>query len=135
MERFIRDMCSTRVDPFLKWNEWAEYVIKMRLHPRNTFLLQLVDTKLLALINSPQGWGVEMYDLSKLGQKDIQIQQVDEGQDAGCRKLLSTPKCFAKFQLEGFPDAVYFVGNRLVCFYSRETTSGDDYFLEIWTIG
>ena len=117
VEPLIRLMCSARVGSNLKWDEWAEYVIKTRRHP-NTVTLWLVGTKLLALINSDlEGWYVEVYDLSKSGQKDIQIQQVNEGQDGECRKLLSTPKCFARWQLDGSPDSMYFFWNKLVCFY------------------
>ena len=117
VEPLIRHMCSARVGPNVKWDEWAEYVIKTRRHP-NTVTLWLVGTKLLALVNSGlDGWYVEVYDLSKSGQKDIQIQQVNEGQDGEYRKLLSTPKCFARWQLEGSPDSMYFFWNKLVCFY------------------
>ena len=115
VEPFIEQMCSVRANPYLGWEDWGGNVIAMHPHP-NTMSLQLVDTKLLALINSPEGWGVEAYDLSRSGQKDIQIQRVGEGQYTGCRKLLSTPKYFARCQLEGPPNSTYFVGNKLVCF-------------------
>ena len=115
VKSFIEQMWSARANPYLGWEDWGENVIAIHPHP-NTRCLQLIDTKLLALINSPEGWGVEVYDLSKSGQRDILIQRVGEGQCTGYRKLLSTPKYFTRCQLEGPPNSTYFVGNKLVCF-------------------
>lgn len=116
VEPFIRDICSVRVNPHLRWGDWAEYVMCVPTHP-NTTSLQLVDTKLLALVNSQERWGVEVYDLSKSGQKYTQIQQVGEEQDGGCRNLVSTLKRFALCQLEEPPYRAHFVGNTLALFY------------------
>lgn len=117
VEPFIREISSARANPFVQWDDWGKHVVRTHLHPK-TLILQLVGTKLLALRSYLPLQGtffVDTYDLSKSGQGDIQ--QVNEWQDGGFRKVLLTPKCSVQCQVEGFPNTLQFVGNKLVCFY------------------
>ena len=105
VELFMRVVDSACADPYLKWEDWGRD--------------QLVDTKVLALRTSPPypaGWGVEVYDLSKSSQKDLQVQEVNEEGDIGCRKILSTPHWFVKLQM-GIATSTFLVGNKVVCFF------------------
>lgn len=154
-----RDVFSLSARPYVTWEEWGKDTIRLRLYP-DTSSLQFVGTKMLALCGSPSypvNWGVEMYDLSKLGQKDIQMNQVSEGQDGVCRRVLSAPKWFARCQIGdegGAPNNTYLVGNKVVCFYvslatfsnrscefkpyvvqNRPSESGEDLYLRVWKIG
>lgn len=115
-ELFVQRMCSARPNPCIPWDEWLEDAIIVELHS-DTVTLQLFDTKVLALCAFPGGWGVRMYDLSKLGRGDIQVQQAGEG--GGCRRVLSTPKWFARRQIGiggTIPYGTQLVGNKVVCF-------------------
>ena len=120
VELLIRRMYSVRASPCIPWDEWVEDVITINLHP-NTNSLQLFDTKVLALCGSPylpEGWGIRMYDLSKSGQRDIQVRQVSEGAGGEYRRVISTPKWFARCQMRyGAPHDTKLVGNNVICFY------------------
>ena len=110
-------MCSVRANPYLGWEDWGGNVIATHPHP-NTRSLQLVDTKLLALINSPEGWGVEVYDLSKFGQKNIRIKPVYEEEEDGRRRVLSIPTWFNHPQVEdATPSDTFLIGRKVVYFY------------------
>jgi len=121
VELLIQRIRSAGPNPCIPWEEWAEDTITVPLHP-DTHSLQLFDTKLLALccsLSQPVGWGVRMYDLSKSGRRDIQVQQVDDGAGGGYRRVLSSPKWFARCQRHGHgvPHEVKLVGNKVVCLY------------------
>lgn len=143
-----------RADPCIRWEDWGRDVMKLHLHP-DTAALQLVDTKALALRNSPQpeGLGVELYDLSKSGRKDIRVQQVSEEQDKGCRKMPSAPRWFHRLQM-GFANSTFLIGNKVVCLsvsttyiktwsylvhfcmvQSGSPPSGEGSNLRVWKIG
>jgi len=120
VELLVRRAHHVCASPHIPWNEWAEDVITVRLHP-DTHALRLFDMKVLALCGSehiPEGWGVRMYDLSKSSQGDIRVQQVREGAGGGRRKVLSAPKWFARCQMgAGFHLSARFIGNKVVCFF------------------
>ena len=117
VDLLTRDVFSLGARPHVIWEEWGKDAIRLCLRS-DVSTLQFVGTKMLALYGSPSypiNWGIEMYDLSKLGQKDIQMNQ-----DGVCRRVLSVPKWFARCQIEdadGTPKNTYLVGNKLVCFY------------------
>ena len=115
VESFTRAMCSARSSPHVQWEDWGKDVVHINLPP-DTLALQLAGTVLLALIgylSNPEGWGVEVYDFSKSGQKDMELQQVR----GGCRRVLRTSKWSAGCQIEGALGSTYFMGNKIVCFY------------------
>jgi len=119
VELLMQRIHSVRTDPYIPWDEWAEDVITIHLHP-DTHTLQLFDMKVLELCCSPfrPGWSVQMYDLSKSGQSDIQIQQVDDGAGGGYRRVLSTPNWSAHYPMgHSVPHDAQLVGNKLVCLY------------------
>ena len=120
VDLLMRRMNSARASPYIPWEEWVEDVTVVHLH-HNAHTLQLVDMKVLALCGSvhrPEGWGVQIYDLSKSGRRDIQVQPIDEGTDWGCREVLLTPKWFARCQMgDGIPHVARLVGNKVVCFF------------------
>ena len=78
---------------------------------------------MLALCGTPSypvTWGVEMYDFSKSGQKDMQVNGVYEGQDGVSKRSLTASKWFIRCKMvdgEGTPNNTYLVGNKVVCFY------------------
>ena len=154
----IRDVFSLSPGPHVTWEEWGKGTIRLRLYP-DTSALQFIGTKMLALCGSPSypvNWGIEMYDFSKLGQQDIQMNQVNEGQDGVCRRVLSAPKWFARCQIgdeDGAPNNTYLVGNKIVCFYvspaafsnrpcnfnpcieqNQPSESGEVLYLRVWKI-
>jgi len=119
VELLIQRIHSVRTDPYTPWDEWAEDVVTIHLHP-DTHSLQLFDMKVLELCCSPfrPGWSVQMYDFSKSGQRDIQIQEVNDGAGGGYRGVLSTPNWSAQYPMEhrdSVPHEAQLVGNKLVC--------------------
>ena len=58
-----------------------------------------------------------MYNLSKSGQRDIQIQKVSGGQGGGYRRVLSTSKWFSQYRIGSIPNSTLLVGNKVVCFF------------------
>ena len=154
VELFIRVVHSPRADSCIRWEDWEKHIMKLDPHP-DTVAVQLVDAKALALRTSPpypEGWGVEVYDLSKSGQKDVQVQEAGEGQDKGCMKILSTPQWFDRLQL-GTASSTFLVGSKVVCLpvsmciqtwsydihscitQSGSPPPGEEYRLRIWKIG
>jgi hypothetical protein len=116
VELFVRVTRSTCAKSCIQWEDWRRDTMKLNLRP-DTVALQLVDTKVLALHASPpysypEGWSVEVYDLSKLGQKDVQF---SEDHEKECRKILSNPRWFGRLQL-GIADTTFLVGSKVVCF-------------------
>jgi len=157
VELFIRRVNRVRTSPYIPWDEWADDVITVHLHP-GAHALRLFDTKVLTLCGSahrPEGWGVRMYDFSRFGQRDIRIQQVGEGAGGVCTRVLSTPKWFSRCQMgDGIPHSTRFVGNKVVCFFvsplyiqkcsfltqsyavqHQPPHSGRQYSLRIWKVG
>ena len=120
VEPLMQRMYSVHANACIRWEEWGEDVITVHLHP-DTQTLQLFDTRLLALCGSahyPEHWGVRMYDLSKSGRGDIQIQRTNEGAGRRYRRDLSTPKWFARCKIgDGIPYNTQLVGNKVVCFF------------------
>ena len=120
VEPLIQRIHSVRDSLDIPWDEWAEDVITVHLHP-DTHSLQLFDMKVLALCCSlfyEGGWGVRMYDLSKSGRGDVRVQQVDEGIGRKHRRVLSTPKWFARCQEgHGVPYETRLVGNKVIRLY------------------
>ena len=120
MELFLRRMHSVRTSPYIPLEEWMEDVTVVHLHP-NAHTIQLFDMKLLALCGSvryPETWGVQMYDLSKSGRRDVQLQQTSEWAGGGYRRVLSTPKWFAQCQVgDTNPRTTRLVGNKVVYFF------------------
>jgi hypothetical protein len=155
-EPLMRHMHRVRTSPYMPWNEWGEDIIAVHL-PVGTRTLQLHDTKLLALCSSVylKDWGVLTYDLSKLGHRDIQVQQINEGADTGCKRILSTPRQLARGGVrDGSQHCMQLVGDQVLCFFvspvyvqrrsyhfqgytsqARRQISGIGYFLRIWKIG
>ena len=121
VELLIRRMHSLRIWPYIRFDEWMKDVTAVPFHhPIHT--LQVFDVKILALSGSvrrPEGWGVRMFDLSKSGRRDAQLLRDDEGVVGGCRRVLLTPKWFARCDVlgDGIPRSTRIVGNRVVCFY------------------
>jgi hypothetical protein len=118
VEPFIRHMHRAHASPWISWDEWREDVIVVHLFP-DTHTVQLHGTKVLALCSSghPADWGVLTYDLSKSGRRDIQVQQAGEEADAGCGRILSTPKQLAQCETGGnTPYGMHLIGNRVFCF-------------------
>jgi len=157
VELLTRRIRSARASPYISWNEWVEDFTEIPLHP-TAHTLRLFDMKVLVLCGSERrrnDWGVQMFDLSKSGQRDIQVRQVNEGADGVCRRVLSTPKWFARCQMgDGIPHSTLFVGNKVICFFvsqlhvrkclwftkrrapQREPSNPDrPYFLRVWMIG
>ena len=88
---FMRYMKSVRTDCHVSWNEWGGDAIEVHLHP-DTLQLQIFNTKILALrIESLplRQWGVEMFDLSISGRREI-----GEGVGRGGNRVLSKSKWF-----------------------------------------
>lgn len=151
VESFIRNMCSAHSDPHMEWNDWGRDAIQVHLHP-NTLSLQLAGTKLLVLhtcSSDPGGLVIEACDLSKSGQRELQLQRVSGGQEGEYRKVLSTSK-LARHQIEGLPVSMYFLENKLIGLYvspanvqtrwchSQPHASqgrGDGYYLRVLKIG
>lgn len=117
VELLIQHMYSARASPRISWDEWGGNLITVHPHP-DTRVLQLFDTKLLALrgfVSSLEGWGVEMYDLSRSGRRDVQVREVSEGVNGICRRVLSTPKWLARYQTRDIdPFTTRLVGNKVV---------------------
>jgi len=157
MELLVRRMHSVCASPYIPWDEWAEDFTEISLHP-TAHTLQVFDMKVLVLCGSERrrgDWGVQMFDLSKWGQRDIQVRQVNEGVGGVCRRILSTPKWFARCQMgNGIPHRTLFVGNKVVCFFVSPrhvqkcpwfiqcrafqhwpSNPNRPYFLRVWTIG
>jgi len=115
-----RRMHSVRTSPYIPWEEWVEDVTVVHLHPY-AHTIQLIDMKVLALCGSaydPEDWGVRMYDLSKSGRRNPQVQPTDERTGLGCRKALLTPRWFSRCQVrDGIPRIIRLVGNKVVCFF------------------
>ena len=113
VELLVRCMHSVRTSPCIPWNEWGEDVIRVILHP-DTWRLRVFDTKVLALRIS----GAEMFDLSASCRIDVQVQQVGEGVDGKCERVLSTPKWSFRCPLG---DARFhftrLVGDNVICFF------------------
>jgi len=111
----VQHMCSERVRLRIPWDEWGGDLVTVHLPP-DTRGLQLVDTKLLALRGFMEGWsGVEVYDLSRLSLRDIQVRQVSEGANRRCRRVLSTPKWLARYQTRNIdPFTIRLVGSKVV---------------------
>ena len=120
VELLIRRMHSVRVSPYIPWDEWVEDFTEIHLHP-NAHTIQLFDMKVLVLCGSASyrgGWGVQMFDLSKSGQRDIQVRQASEVVGGVCRRVLSAPKWFTRCWMgDGTPYITRFVGNKVVCFF------------------
>lgn len=120
VELLIQRMRAVRASPYIPLDEWMEGATVVHLHP-NAHTLQLFDMKVLALCGSahhPRVWGVQMFDLSKSGRRDIQLQQINEGGRGGCMRVLPAPKWFARCQVgDGIPRTTRFVGNKVVCFF------------------
>lgn len=88
----IRHMSSVRISPHVLWNEWDGDTIALRLRP-NMLRLQIFDTKVLGLCleSLTQGqWGVEMFDLSVSGRREVR-----EGPGGGASRVLPRSKWFA----------------------------------------
>ena len=118
VEPFIRQMRCEHDNPWIAWDEWGEEVIAVHLPP-DASSIQLYDMKVLALCSSgySRDWDVQTYDLSKSGRNDIQVQQVDEGVGAGCRRVLSTPKQLARCEVrDGNSYGAHLIGNQVFCF-------------------
>ena len=106
----------------VSWDDWGKDLVTIRLP--GTVGVQVVDAKVLTHCGwytfpetSARGM-IEMYDLSKSAQRDIQIQQVGEERDRGCRKVLSIPKWSNQFQEGGEnPLGTLIVGNKVVRYY------------------
>lgn len=116
VELFISVMHPSRAYSCIPWSDWGRFVIKLYLHPE-TVTVQLVDMKVLVLRNSspsPEGWRVEVYDLSKSGRKDIQAQNADEERDKEFRRLIYGPRWFSRLQM-GAATSTFLVGSKVVC--------------------
>ena len=113
-------MDSTYADPRIQWGDWGEGVIRVNVHS-TAVTMQLVDAKMLVLCSSPpypNGWSVEVYDLSKSGQNNMQVLPFGGGRGNSCRRVLSTPKWSRKLQMgDEIPSKLYLVGNKVVGFY------------------
>ena len=86
---FMRYMNSVRTNRHVSWNEWGGDTIAVRLHP-STLQLQILNTKILALRTEALSlgqWGVEMFDLSVSGRREI-----GEGAGGGCNRVFSRSK-------------------------------------------
>ncbi|KAF9649084.1 hypothetical protein BDM02DRAFT_3128625 [Thelephora ganbajun] len=137
VELFVQRMCSVRANSYVPWDEWGEDVITVHLHP-DTLLLQLFDTKLLALrgpTSSPGNLGVEIYNLGKSGRRDVQVQQVSEGLAEVTRRVLPTKWLSRRQAGGGIPLDTLFVGNKVIRFFERPSLTNTEYFLRIWKIG
>ena len=120
VEVLIRHARHGHTNPWILWEEWGGDVVTVHLCP-DIRSIQLYDTKVLTLCSLSSGdsndWGVLTYDLSKSGRKDIQIQQVGEEADVGCRRILSTSKQLARCGIrEEIPHDTQLVGNQVFCF-------------------
>ena len=120
VELLIRRVHSVRVSPYISWDEWVEDFTEMHLHP-NAHTIQLFDMKVLVLcgsVRNPKDWGVQMFDLSKSGRRDVEVQQVSEGAGGVCRRVLPAPKWFSRCQMgDGIPRSTRLVGNKVICFF------------------
>lgn len=122
VELFIQVMHSARADPCMQWDDWGRDVIIVDLHP-DSLTLQLADTKLLTLLGSRSRpdlgiRSVEVYDLSKFGQKNIRIKPVYEEEEDGRRRVLSIPTWFNHPQVEdATPSDTFLIGRKVVYFY------------------
>ena len=116
----IRRIHSVHASPYIPGDEWVEDFTEIKLHPTE-HTLRLFDTKVLVPCGSeryPKDWGVQMFDLSKSDQRDIQVRQVSEGAGGVCRRVLSAPKWFARCRMgDGTPHSTLFVGNKVICFF------------------
>jgi len=96
VELLVRYTHSVRTSSCIPWDEWGKDVVTVHLDP-NTLILDLFDTKVLVLhrlVDQREMWGVDVYDLSRSGQRDIQVQQIGEGVDERRRRVLPAPKWF-----------------------------------------
>lgn len=115
-------MGSAHTSPRVLWGDWGEGVVTMDLRI-GVFDLQLVETKVLTLHSSPPlpgGFTVEMYDLSRSGQKDVRAQRVSEGEVGRTTRRILTPKWSHLFQLGDIAsNNIFLVGNKVACFHVR----------------
>lgn len=129
---------STRAEPYIQWDDWKEDVILVHPHLDST-TLQVVDTKLLAFRASPpypEGYSVEVYDLSKSGRGDIQVREVGDEGYKGCWRVLSTPKWYDQLRMgDESPKNIFLIGSKVVSFYSRRSPSGEEYYTRTWKVG
>jgi len=96
VELLIQYARSVRTSSHTPWNEWGKDVIIV--YPGSGSLaLQIFDTKVLVLRRFSDLMymhGVDVYDLSRCGQKDIQMQNIDGGAGGRCSRVLPNPKWF-----------------------------------------
>ena len=97
VELLVRYTHSVRTSSCIPWDEWGKDVVTVHLRP-NTLILDIIDTKVLVLRHPGVGrremCGVDVYDLSRSGQRDIQVQHIGEGVEEGRRRVLPAPKWF-----------------------------------------
>ena len=119
LTRVMRFVCPWS-NHYISWWDWGEDVIGV-LVPTNTLNMQLVDAKLLVLCGSPpdpKSLSVGVYDLSKLGQKDIQVLRFSRERRDPCKRLLSAPMWFRTLEMgDENPYRLCFIGNKVVGFY------------------
>ena len=114
VELLIWHARSARTSSHIPWNEWGKDVII--LYPGSGSLaLQIFDTKVLVLrrFSDPMRMhGVDVYDLSRCGQKDIQMQNINGGAGKRCSRVLPVPKWFIPCYVEdGTHGSMSLLGN------------------------
>ena len=118
-ELLKRRMGSARANGRIPWDDWGKDLTTLDL--LEGAVIQVVDTKVLALCPLSvfqKKRSIEMYDLSKSAQKDIQVQQVGVEQDRRCRKVLRAPTWSDRYPKgRGIPFATIPLGNKFVCTY------------------
>lgn len=114
VELLIRYTHSVRTSSCIPWDEWGRDVIIINLR-FYTPSLQIFDTKVLALhhpVASLELWGVDVYDLSRSGRRDIRVQRIGEGAGGSCKKVLPTPRWFIPCpEGDGFRKSMSLLGN------------------------
>jgi len=96
MELLVRYTHSVRNNSCIPWDEWGKGIVTVHLHP-DALTLEILDTKVLVLrhlVDQQEVCGVDVYDLSRSGQRDIRVQQISEGVAERRRRVLPAPKCF-----------------------------------------
>ena len=96
VETLIRYAQNVRTSSHIPWNEWGKDVIIIYPNP-NALALQIFDTNVLVLrrfADPLEMYGVDAYDLSRWGQKDIQMQKIDGGSGERRSRVLPAPKWF-----------------------------------------
>lgn len=96
VELLVRHTHSVRTGSCIQWDEWGKDVVTIHIYP-HTLAVDIFDAKVLVLhrlVDRREMWGVDVYDLSRSGQRDIQVQQIGEEVDESHRRVLPAPKWF-----------------------------------------